>query len=219
MINITKFKAEIDKKLEASNRDLDWLAEQTDTKKACLAMVLSRKTMKNRTPLLTEVSRIMGVDIPVIEEGELNEPVKDKAKDEAEPVKEETPTLIDDVSPELEMNKKEIWVDGRKYDEDVIRKLLEDGVAEHRKLVELDGYYSKALEQIEKLNTSIQALTDKYIERDKEAIRYQMAAESLQEQINEEKDGKSNTLENMTIGESIKLYRTLKKLFKDEVLQ
>ena len=76
-----------------------------------------------------------------------------------------------------------------------------------------------ALAEIEKLNKELQELTDKYIAKDKEAIRLQVQVNTLNEDIEELKQDDPTNLENMSIGEAIQQYRTLKRLFKDEVLK
>jgi hypothetical protein len=126
-----------------------------------------------------------------------------------EPINNIAKPLITDDDPMLEM-KKEMWVDGKKYTEDTIRIMVESAVAEHREHVEL-------LDKVNDLETKLSELEEKYNERDKEAIRLQVLAEEYAEKLNEKVE--SATLENMTIGESIKMYRALRKLFKDEVLQ
>ena len=145
-----------------------------------------------------------------------------------EPVEELTVPTMTDESPELKLNNRELWVDGKKYTEDTIRKMLEEGVAMHRQYVELDQAYDEACSKIKELEaemadyiTKAQDLKDKYEDRDKEAIKWQVQANEYREQLAEIKAENANTmdLQNMTIGDAVKHYRALKRILKDEVLQ
>lgn len=120
-----------------------------------------------------------------------------KANDIAKP-------LITDDDPMLEM-KKEMWVDGKKYTEDTIRIMVESAVSEHREHVEL-------LDKVNDLQTQLE-------EKTKEAIHWQVQMEEYRDQLAELKQEGDVGLKDMTIGDAIKQYRVLKKLFKDEVLQ
>lgn len=119
-----------------------------------------------------------------------------KAEDIAKPI------LTDD-DPMLEM-KKEMWVDGKKYTEDTIRIMVESAVSEHREHVEL-------LDKVNDLQTQLE-------EKTKEAIHWQVQMEEYRDQLAELKQEGDVGLKDMTIGDAIKQYRVLKKLFKDEVL-
>ncbi len=145
-----------------------------------------------------------------------------------EPVEELTVPTMTDESPELKLNNRELWVDGKKYTEDTIRKMVEESVKEHRVFIELDQAYDEACSKIKELEaemadyiTKAQDLKDKYEDRDKEAIKWQVQANEYREQLAEIKAENANTmdLQNMTIGDAVKHYRALKRILKDEVLQ
>lgn len=165
---------------------------------------VTRKEMNDgRYIVTTKGETFERTEILTKEEVEGMEGKEEKAT--VEPVEEVTvPTMTDD-DPALEMNTKEIWVDGKKYTEDTIRIMVESAVSEHREHVEL-------LDKVNDLQTQLE-------EKTKEAIHWQVQMEEHREQLAEVKQQEDVSLKDMTIGESIKLYRTLKKLFKDEVLQ
>lgn len=141
-----------------------------------------------------------------------------KTEQEAQAEAVQMPTMTDD-SQELKLNEEEpcIWVDGRKYTKADIERMLEEGVAMHRDHVELDSAFDEACEKIKAYEADLKELTDKYIIRDKEAIKWQVEAEELREELSEKKE--SSALENMTIGDAVKHYRALKRILRDEVLQ
>lgn len=118
--------------------------------------------------------------------------------------------LITDDDPMLEMNK-ELWVDGKKYTEDTIRIMVESAVSEHREHVVL-------MDKVSDLQTKLSDLQTKLDEKTKEAIHNQVQMEEYREQLSELKQQDDVSLKDMTIGDAIKQYRVLKKLFKDEVL-
>lgn len=225
MLDITQFNALIDKALEDKAKDMDWLAKEVGVDKAVLSMVLSRKTMKNITATIKKVSEVTGVEVPKMkDESEVVADMSLPKKGEAKFTEDISKPLITDDDPALEMNVKEIWVDGKRYTEQSIRKMVEAGVTEHRELIELDEAFEEACNTIKGLEainadliTKAQELKDKYEDRDKDAIKLQVEAEELREQLAEKKE--KNSLLNMTIEEGISQFRALKKLFKDEVLQ
>jgi len=256
MINIPLFKEQIEQKLQSDNHDMKWLARKVKADEVALQTILNRKSMKYSTYVLKDISKLLDIEIPKMDEPNIKvdkEPAK-KAEP-IEPVPEEKPTLIDDLSePLAEINEPEIWLGGRKYTKEDILKMTAESVEDHRKIVELTdeldkakeelaGYeydykdisdkyemleydyntkvnqHQTALAEISKLNKDIQELTDKYTERDKEAIRLQVQVNTLNEDIEELKQDDPISLENMSIGEAIQQYRTLKRLFKDEVLK
>lgn len=147
-----------------------------------------------------------------------------------EPVEELTVPTMTDESPELMLNEEEpcIWVDGKKYTKADIERLLEEGEALHQQYAELDSAFDEACSKIKELEaemadyiTKAQDLKDKYEDRDKEAIKWQVQANEYREQLAEIKAENANTmdLQNMTIGDAVKHYRALKRILKDEVLQ
>lgn len=145
-----------------------------------------------------------------------------------EPVEELTVPTMTDESPELKLNNRELWVDGKKYTEDTIRKMLDAEVAEHREHVELKQKLEEAQKHIdiqseenEKAAKVILQLQAKCTELDKEAIKWQVQANEYREQLAEIKAENANAmdLQNMTIGDAVKHYRALKRILKDEVLQ
>jgi uncharacterized protein YoxC len=251
MINIPLFKEQIEQKLQSENHDMYWLANKVNIDHHVLLMLLSRKSMKNASPMIKKLSEVMDIEIPKTED----EPSMRVLEPVPEPVLEEKPTLIYDMSePLAEINEPEIWLGGRKYTKEDILKMTAESVEDHRKIVELTdeldkvkeelaGYeydykdlsdkhemleydyntkvnqHQTALAEIEKLNKELQELTDKYIERDKEAIRLQVQVNTLSEDIEELKQDDPISLENMSIGEAIQQYRALSRLFTDEVLK
>jgi len=262
MINIPKFKEQIEQKLQADNHDMYWLANKTCVDRHVLAMLLSRESMKNVSPTLKKISDVMELEIP-----RTDEPIKTD-KPVPEPVQEEKPTLIDDMSePLAEINEPEIWLGGRKYTKEDILKMTAESVEDHRKIVELTdeldkvndelvgykedykelsdqhemmevhhnelvdkyqalqyNYHEKetqhqvALAEIEKLNKELQELTEKYMAKDKECMKYGIMVNDLHAEIDELKDGAMN-LEQLTLAQAIQHYRALNRLFTDEVLQ
>ena len=76
-----------------------------------------------------------------------------------------------------------------------------------------------ALAEIEKLNKDIQDLTDKYTAKDKECMKYGIMVNDLHAEIDELKDAQPMELESLTIAQGVQFYRTLKRLFTDEVLK
>lgn len=258
MINIPLFKQQIEQKLQSENHDMYWLANKVCIDHHVLMMLLSRKSMKNASPMIKKLSEVMDIEIPRTEDEPIKtdkpvpEPVPEPVQEE---VKEEKPTLIDDMSePLAEINEPEIWLGGRKYTKEDILKMTAESVEDHRKIVELTDELDKtkeelagydadykdisdkyeilehdyqtktnqhltALAEIEKLNKELQELTDKYVERDKEAIRLQVQVNTLNEDIEEAKQNGFTNLEQMTVGESIQLFRALKRLYRDEVLK
>ena len=254
MINIPKFKQQIERKLESDNHDMKWLARKVKADEVALRAILNRKSMKYSTQVLKDISKLLDIEIPKTEDEPIktDNPVPEPVQEE---IIEEKPTLIDDLSePLAEINEPEIWLGGRKYTKEDILKMTAESVEDHRKIVELTDeleytkeelagyeadykdlsdkyeilehdYQTKtnqhliALAEIDKLNTELQELTDKYIAKDKEAIRLQVQVNTLNEDIEELKQDDPINLENMSIGEAIQQYRTLKRLFKDEVLK
>lgn len=264
MIDIPKFKEQIEQKLQSENHDMYWLANKVNIDHHVLAMLLSRKSMKNVSPTLKKLSEVMDIEIPRTED----EPIKTD-KPVPEPVPELKPTLIDDMSePLAEINEPEIWLGGRKYTKKDILKMTAESVEDHRKIVELTdeldktkeelagyiedykelsdqhemfevhhnelvdkyqtlqyNYHEKetqhqvALEQIEKLNKELQELTDKYTAKDKECMKYGIMVNDLHAEIDELKDADPFELESLTIAQGVQFYRTLKRLFTDEVLK
>ena len=140
-----------------------------------------------------------------------------------EPVEVEAVPTMTDESPELMLNEEEpcIWVDGKKYTKADIERLLEEGEALHQQYAELDSAFDEACEKNRDLEAGLKELTDKYIAKDKEAIKWQVQAGEYREQLTELKQQESNSadLQNMTIGDAVKHYRALKRILKDEVLQ
>jgi chromosome segregation ATPase len=239
-----------------------WLANKTCVDRHVLAMLLSRESMKNVSPTLKKISDVMELEIP-----RTDEPIKTD-KPVPEPVQEEKPTLIDDMSePLAEINEPEIWLGGRKYTKEDILKMTAESVEDHRKIVELTdeldkvndelvgykedykelsdqhemmevhhnelvdkyqalqyNYHEKetqhqvALAEIEKLNKELQELTEKYMAKDKECMKYGIMVNDLHAEIDELKDGAMN-LEQLTLAQAIQHYRALNRLFTDEVLQ
>ena len=255
MINIPLFKQQIEQKLESDNHDIKWLARKVEADEQALQTILNRQSMKYSTQVLKDISKLLDIEIPKMEDEpsmRVLMPVEEPVQEE---VKEEKPTLIDDLSePLAEINEPEIWLGGRKYTKEDILKMTAESVEDHRKIVELTDELDKtkeelavyeadyedisdkyeilehdyqtktnqhltALAEIDKLNTELQELTDKYIAKDKEAIRLQVQVNTLNEDIEELKQDDPTNLENMSIGEAIQQYRTLKRLFKDEVLK
>lgn len=251
MINIPQFKEQIEQKLQSDNHDMKWLAKKVKADEVALTTILNRKSMKYSTQVLKDISKLLDIEIPKMED-ELSMRVLMPVP---EPVQEEKPTLIDDMSePLAEINEPEIWLGGRKYTKEDILKMTAESVEDHRKIVELTDELDKtkeelavyeadyegisdkyeilehdyqtkanqhltALAEIDKLNKELQELTDKYTAKDKEAIRLQVQVNTLNEDIEELKQDDPVSLENMSIGEAIQQYRTLKRLFKDEVLK
>ena len=267
MINIPKFKEQIEQKLQSENHDMYWLANKKCVDRHVLAMLLSRESMKNVSPTLKKISDVMELEIPRTDEPiKTDKPVPEPAQDE---VKEEKPTLIDDMSePLAEINEPEIWLGGRKYTKEDILKMTAESVEDHRKIVELtdeldkvndelagykedykelsdqhemlevhhnelvdkclalqSNYHEKetqhqvALAEIEKLNKELQELTDKYTAKDKECMKYGIMVNDLHAEIDELKDAEPIELESLTIAQGVQFYRTLKRLFTDEVLK
>ena len=249
MINIPLFKEQIEQKLQSENHDMYWLANKVCIDHHVLMMLLSRKSMKNASPMIKKLSEVMDIEIPRTED----EPIKtDKP---IEPVQEEKPTLIDDMSePLAEINEPEIWLGGRKYTKEDILKMTAESVEDHRKIVELTDELDKtkeelagceadykelsdqhekmevingelkqrhdvALAEIEKLNKELQELTDKYMKKDKECMKYGIMVNDLHAEIDELKDAEPMELKDLTVEQAIQHYRALKRLFTDEVLQ
>ena len=249
MINIPLFKEQIEQKLQSENHDMYWLANKVCIDHHVLMMLLSRKSMKNASPMIKKLSEVMDIEIPRTED----EPIKtDKP---IEPVQEEKPTLIDDMSePLAEINEPEIWLGGRKYTKEDILKMTAESVEDHRKIVELTDELDKtkeelagceadykelsdqhekmevingelkqrhdvALAEIEKLNKELQELTDKYMKKDKECMKYGIMVNDLHAEIDELKDAEPMELKDLTVEQAIQHYRTLKRLFTDEVLK
>jgi chromosome segregation ATPase len=209
----------------------------------------------------------MELEIPRTDEPiKTDKPVPEPVQEE---VKEEKPTLIDDMSePLAEINEPEIWLGGRKYTKEDILKMTAESVEGHRKIVELTdeldkvkeelagyvedykelsdqhemmevhhnelvdkyqalqyNYHEKetqhqvALAEIEKLNKELQELTDKYMKKDKECMKYGIMVNDLHAEIDELKDADPFELESLTIAQGVQFYRTLKRLFTDEVLK
>ena len=253
MINIPKFKEQIEQKLQAEGHDMYWLANKTCVDRHVLAMLLSRESMKNVSPTLKKISDVMELEIPRTDDPiKTDKPVPEPVQEE---VKEEKPTLIDDMSePLAEINEPEIWLGGRKYTKEDILKMTAESVEDHRKIVELTdeldkakeelaGYeedykelsdqhekmecdyntkvnqHQTALAEIEKLNKELQELTDKYTAKDKECMKYGIMVNDLHAEIDELKDAQPMELESLTIAQGVQFYRTLKRLFTDEVLK
>ena len=118
--------------------------------------------------------------------------------------------------------------------------MIEDLVADHMKINELEEAYKGvsdqlekldvisgelkqrhdvALAEIEKLNKELQELTDKYMKKDKECMKYGIMVNDLHAEIDELKDAQPMELKDLTVEQAIQQYRTLKRLFKDEVLK
>ena len=256
MINIPLFKEQVESKLKADNHDMKWLAKKVKADEVALQTILNRKSMKYSTYVLKDISKLLDIEIPKMDEPNIKvdkEPTK-KAEP-IEPVPEEKPTLIDDMSePLAEINEPEIWLGGRKYTKEDILKMTAESVEDHRKIVELTdeldkakeelaGYESDykdisdkyeilehdyqtktnqhltALAEIEKLNKELQDLTDKYTAKDKECMKYGIMVNDLHAEIDELKDAEPIELESLTIAQGVQFYRTLKRLFTDEVLK
>ena len=269
MINIPLFKEQIEQKLQSDNHDMKWLARKVKADEVALRTILNRKNMKYSTQVLKDISKLLDIEIPKMEDEpsmRVLEPVPEPAQDE---VKEEKPTLIDDMSePLAEINEPEIWLGGRKYTKEDILKMTAESVEDHRKIVELtdeldkvndelagykedykelsdqhemlevhhnefvdkclalqSNYHEKetqhqvALAEIEKLNKELQDLTDKYTAKDKECMKYGIMVNDLHAEIDELKDAEPIELESLTIAQGVQFYRTLKRLFTDEVLK
>ena len=171
------------------------------------AKVTKKEMNDGRYIVTTKGETFEKTEILTKEEVEGMEGKEEKAA--VEPVEEVTvPTMTDD-DPALEMNTKEIWVDGKKYTADIIRKMVEESVMEHREFVELDQAYDEACSKIKELEaemadhiTKAQELKDKC-----EELRGQLSGKE------------ASSLENMTIGDAVKHYRALKRILRDEVLQ
>ena len=256
MINIPLFKEQVEQKLKADNHDMKWLARKVKADEVALQTILNRKSMKYSTYVLKDISKLLDIEIPKMDEPNIKvdkEPAK-KAEP-IEPVPEEKPTLIDDLSePLAEINEPEIWLGGRKYTKEDILKMTAESVEDHRKIVELTdeldkakeelaGYiedykelsdqhekmevingelkqrHDVALAEIEKLNKELQELTDKYTKKDKECMKYGIMVNDLHAEIDELKDAEPIELESLTIAQGVQFYRTLKRLFTDEVLK
>lgn len=254
MINIPQFKEQIEQKLQSENHDMYWLANKVCIDHHVLMMLLSRKSMKNASPMIKKLSEVMDIEIPKMEEVTIktDKPVLEPVQEET---KEEKPTLIDDMSePLAEINEPEIWLGGRKYTKEDILKMTAESVEDHRKIVELTDELDKAKEElagyeadykglsdkyeilehdfqtktnqhltalaeIEKLNKELQELTDKYMKKDKECMKYGIMVNDLHAEIDELKDAEPIELESLTIAQGVQFYRTLKRLFTDEVLK
>ena len=97
MINIPQFKEQIEQKLQSDNHDMKWLARKVKADEQALQTILNRKSMKYSTQVLKDISKLLDIEIPKMED----EPIKTD-KPVPEPVQEETkeekPTLIDDLS-------------------------------------------------------------------------------------------------------------------------
>ena len=270
MINIPKFKEQIEQKLQSDNHDMKWLARKVKADEAALQTILNRKSMKYSTYVLKDISKLLDIEIPKMDEPNIKVDKKPAKKAEPiEPVPEEKPTLIDDLSePLAEINEPEIWLGGRKYTKEDILKMTAESVEDHRKIVELtdeldkvndelagykedykelsdqhemlevhhnefvdkclalqSNYHEKetqhqvALAEIEKLNKELQELTDKYTKKDKECMKYGIMVNDLHAEIDELKDAEPIELESLTIAQGVQFYRTLKRLFTDEVLK
>ena len=256
MINIPLFKEQVESKLKADNHDMKWLAKKVKADEVALQTILNRKSMKYSTYVLKDISKLLDIEIPKMDEPNIKvdkEPTK-KAEP-IEPVPEEKPTLIDDMSePLAEINEPEIWLGGRKYTKEDILKMTAESVEDHRKIVELTDELDKtkeelagyeadykdlsdkyeilehdyqtktnqhltALAEIEKLNKELQDLTDKYTAKDKECMKYSIMVNDLHAEIDELKDAEPIELESLTIAQGVQFYRTLKRLFTDEVLK
>jgi chromosome segregation ATPase len=256
MINIPLFKEQIEQKLQSDNHDMKWLARKVKADEVALQTILNRKSMKYSTYVLKDISKLLDIEIPKMDEPNIKvdkEPAK-KAEP-IEPVPEEKPTLIDDLSePLAEINEPEIWLGGRKYTKEDILKMTAESVEDHRKIVELTDELDKvkeelagyeedykdisdkyeilehdyqtktnqhltALAEIDKLNKDIQELTDKYTAKDKECMKYGIMVNDLHAEIDELKDAEPIELESLTIAQGVQFYRTLKRLFTDEVLK
>ena len=265
MINIPKFKEQIEEKLKSENHDMKWLARKVHADEQALQAILNRKSMKYSTQVLKDISKLLDIEIPKMEDEasmKVLMPVE-------EPIQEEKPTLIDDMSePLAEINEPEIWLGGRKYTKEDILKMTAESVEDHRKIVELTdeldkvkeelagyiedykelsdqhemlevhhnelidkyqalqyNYHEKvtqhqvALAEIDKLNKELQELTDKYMAKDKECMKYGIMVNDLHAEIDELKDAEPIELESLTIAQGVQFYRTLKRLFSDEVLK
>lgn len=253
MINIPQFKEQIEQKLQSESHDMKWLAKKVYADEQALITILNRKSMKYSTQVLKDISKLLDIEIPKMED----EPIKtDKPVEPVpEPVQEEKPTLIDDMSePLAEINEPEIWLGGRKYTKEDILKMTAESVEDHRKIVELTDELDKtkeelavyesdyedisdkyeilerdyqtktnqhltALAEIDKLNKELQELTNKYTAKDKECMKYGIMVNDLHAEIDELKDAQPMELKDLTVEQAIQQYRTLKRLFKDEVLQ
>lgn len=237
MINIPLFKQQIEQKLQSENRDMYWLANKVNIDHHVLMMLLSRKSMKNVSPTLKKLSEVMDIEIPKMEDEasmKVLMPVE-------EPVLEEKPTLIDDMSePLAEINEPVMWIDGQKYTKADVTRMIEESVKDHMKINELEEDYKElsdqhekmevingelkqrhdvALAEIEKLNKELQELTDKYMAKDKECMKYGIMVNDLHAEIDELKDAPPMELKDLTVEQAIQHYRALKRLFTDEVLQ
>ena len=259
MINIPKFKEQIEQKLQSDNHDMKWLAKKVKVDEQVLQTILNRKSMKYSTQVLKDISKLLDIEIPKMEDEPsmrvlmpVEEPVPEPVREE---IKEEKPTLIDDMSePLAEINEPEIWLGGRKYTKEDILKMTAESVEDHRKIVELTDELDKtkeelavyeadyedisdkyqilehdhqtktnqhltALAEIDKLNKELQELTNKYTAKDKECMKYGIMVNDLHAEIDELKDAQPMELKDLTVEQAIQQYRTLKRLFKDEVLQ
>lgn len=259
MINIPLFKQQIERKLADDNHDMTWLAKKVYADEVALRTILNRKNMKYSTQVLKDISKLLDIEIPKMDEPNIK--VDKEPIETGEPMEgtkgytEEKPTLIDDMSePLAEINEPEIWLGGRKYTKEDILKMTAESVEDHRKIVELTdeldktkeelaGYiedykelsdqhemmevingelkqrHDVALAEIEKLNKELQELTDKYTAKDKECMKYGIMVNDLHAEIDELKDSDPIELESLTIAQGVQFYRTLKRLFTDEVLK
>ena len=237
MINIPQFKEQIEQKLQSENHDMKWLARKVKADEVALRTILDRKSMKYSTQVLKDVSKLLDIEIPKMED----EPIKTDNKPVPEPVQEEKPTLIDDMSePLAEINEPVFWIDGQKYTKADVTRMIEDLVADHMKINELEEAYKGvsdqlekldvisgelkqrhdvALAEIDKLNKELQELTDKYMAKDKECMKYGIMVNDLHAEIDELKDAQPMELKDLTVEQAIQHYRALKRLFTDEVLQ
>ena len=254
MINVPLFKQQIEQKLESDNHDMKWLARKVKADEVALRTILDRKSMKYSTQVLKDVSKLLDIEIPKMENEliKTDNPVPEPVQEE---IKEEKPTLIDDLSePLAEINEPEIWLGGRKYTKEDILKMTAESVEDHRKIVELTDELDKtkeelavyeadyedisdkyeilehdyqtkanqhltALAEIEKLNKELQELTDKYMAKDKECMKYGIMVNDLHAEIDELKDAQPMELKDLTVEQAIQHYRALKRLFTDEVLK
>ena len=139
MINIPLFKQQIEHKLQSENHDMKWLAKKVYADEVALRTILKRKNMKYSTQVLKDISKLLDIEIPKMDEPNIKVDKEPAKKAETiEPVPEEKPTLIDNMSePLAEINEPEIWLGGRKYTKDDILKMTAESVEDHRKIVEL----------------------------------------------------------------------------------
>lgn len=249
MINIPQFKQQIEQKLQSENHDMYWLANKVNIDHHVLMMLLSRKSMKNVSPTLKKISDVMDIEIPRTDEPiKTDKPVPEPAQEEKPTLIDDMSEPLAEISePEIwlggrKYTKEDILKmtaesveDHRKIVEltdelDYTKEELAGYEADYKELsdkyemLEYDyntkvNQHLTALEQIDKLNKELQDLTDKYMAKDKECMKYGIMVNDLHAEIDELKDAPPMELKDLTVEQAIQHYRALKRLFTDEVLQ